>query len=364
MKINLNKNGSADPRVSTFMPASAHARSKKSATKRIGIAAIAATLAHALPLGGLGLLLAACSDSTQNSAHTSATTHDKLPVSASFYPIAWLTEQIGGDTVSVSSITPANVEPHDFELAPKDVNQLSQAKLIFYVAGFQASVDDAVATISGPNIVNLADSVSLEQATADDGHHHSSDDDDHEHADHDHADHDHAELGLDPHFWLDPDRMEDAAEAIAEALGKADPAHKDQFQSNLTTVTSKLDELEHSYETGLAQCTRTSVVTSHAAFGYLTRHFGLEQHSISGIDPEAEPSPADLASVKKIVQETGTTTIFTEELVSPKTAEALATETGATTAVLSPVESKPSTGDYISAMQDNLTALRTALECK
>ena len=157
--------------------------------------------------------------------------------------------------------------------------------------------------------------------------------------------------------------MKSAATAIEAALAKADPDHASDYEANLATLTASLDGLDSSYKTGLGKCQRTTFVTSHAAFGYLAEAYGLTQVSISGVDPDSEPSPADLANVKKVVQETGTTTIFTEELVSPATAEAVASETGATD-VLSPIESAPESGDYASAMTTNLESLRTALSCQ
>ena len=279
-----------------------------------------------------------------------------LTVSTSFYPIQYLAQAIGGEHVAVTSVTPTNVEPHDFELSPKDVTALSASSLVLYVSGFQPSLDDARAQVSGPAVVDLAGSVDLV--------HHDGVEEEHEEgateAAHDHG----AAAALDPHFWLDPVRMQAAAKAVEAALAQADPAHADDYAANLDTLNATLTDLNTSYSTGLGHCERTTFVTSHAAFGYLADRYSLTQASISGVDPESEPSPAELAEVKKVVESTGTTTIFTEELVSPETAEAVASETGATTAVLSPIESAPEDADYAGAMSANLDALRTALACK
>jgi len=289
-----------------------------------------------------------------------------LSVAASFYPIQYLAQAVGGEHVNVTSVTPTNVEPHDYELAPKDVTALSDTDLVAYVPGFQPSLDDALTEVSGPTVLDLSDAVTL---THHDGveHDHEDGDDDAEHADTTHAEHGEdadETAAADPHFWLDPVRMRSAAQAIETALAQADPDHAADYEANLAALTETLDGLDNDYSTGLAQCERSTFVTSHAAFGYLAERYGLTQASISGVDPESEPSPAELAAVKKIVQETGTTTIFTEDLVSPKTAEALAAETGATTAVLNPIESAPESGDYAAAMSTNLQELRTALSCK
>lgn len=328
-----------------------------------------------------------------------------LTVSTSFYPIGYLVETIGGEHVSVTSVTPTNVEPHDYELSPKDVTALGQADIIAYVPGFQPSLDDAVAQVSGPTVVDLSEPADLvhhegveddhdhghgghdhgtegtestEEATegaAEEGHDHSTEeghDHSHDHSAegteeaHDHSSeegHDHSQE-LDPHFWLDPERMSAVATAVEQSLSEADPEHAADYKKNLETLTADLGTLDTNYKDGLATCERTTFVTSHSAFGYLAERYGLTQASISGIDPEAEPSPAQVTEIKKIVEETGTTTIYTEELVSPKTAEALASETGTTTAVLNPIESQPSDGNYVDAMNTNLEALRTGLSCQ
>ena len=300
------------------------------------------------------------SDSTAaaSGAGPTAAPSGALTVSTSFYPIQYLAQAIGGEHVAVTSVTPTNVEPHDFELSPKDVTALSASSLVLYVSGFQPSLDDALAQVSGPAVVDLAGSVDLV--------HHDGVEEEHEEgateAAHDH-DHDPA-AALDPHFWLDPVRMQAAAKAVEAALAQADPAHADDYAANLNTLNATLADLNTSYSTGLGHCERTTFVTSHAAFGYLADRYGLTQASISGVDPESEPSPAELAEVKKIVESTGTTTIFTEELVSPETAPAVAAETGAQTRVLSPIESAPEDGDYAGTMRTNLEELRTALSCQ
>ena len=300
------------------------------------------------------------SDSTAaaSGAGPTAAPSGALTVSTSFYPIQYLTQAIGGEHVAVTSVTPTNVEPHDFELSPKDVTALSASSLVLYVSGFQPSLDDALAQVSGPAVVDLAGSVDLV--------HHDGVEEEHEEgateAAHDH-DHDPA-AALDPHFWLDPVRMQAAAKAVEAALAQADPAHADDYAANLDTLNATLADLNTSYSTGLGHCERTTFVTSHAAFGYLADRYSLTQASISGVDPESEPSPAELAEVKKIVESTGTTTIFTEELVSPETAQAVAAETGAQTRVLSPIESAPEDGDYAGTMRTNLEELRTALSCQ
>lgn len=321
----------------------------------------------AVAAAALGLSLTACSalspdSSSSADSRTAGGAAGALPVAVSFYPIQYLTEAIGGDHVSVTSLTPADQEPHDYDLSGKEVTStLEGASLVAYVEGFQPSLDKAVTQVNGPTVLDLSSKVDLK--------HHEGVEDEEEHADESadegaHKEADHDADSLDPHFWLDPVRMKSAATAIEEALATADPDHAEDYKTNLETLTSTLDGLDSSYQGGFSQCERKTFITSHAAFGYLADRYGLTQTSISGIDPEQEPSAADIAAAKKAVEDTGSTTIFTEELVSPETAEAVASETGATTAVLSPIESAPEDADYAGAMSANLDALRTALACK
>ena len=325
----------------------------------VAVLALAGSLASCAALSPGSDSTAAASGAAPTAAASGA-----LTVSTSFYPIQYLAQAIGGEHVAVTSVTPTNVEPHDFELSPKDVTALSASSLVLYVSGFQPSLDDALAQVSGPTVVDLAGSVDLV--------HHDGVEEEHEEgateaateaatgAAHDHG----AAAALDPHFWLDPVRMQAAAKAVEAALAQADPAHADDYAANLDTLNATLTDLNTSYSTGLGHCERTTFVTSHAAFGYLADRYSLTQASISGVDPESEPSPAELAEVKKVVESTGTTTIFTEELVSPETAQAVAAETGAQTRVLSPIESAPESGDYAGVMRTNLEELCTALSCQ
>jgi zinc transport system substrate-binding protein len=155
--------------------------------------------------------------------------------------------------------------------------------------------------------------------------------------------------------------------AMAGFIGEALDDAKRGAGSSL--VGDALLALHEDFETGLATCERNLLVTAHEAFGWLARRYGLRQEGIAGIDPESEPSPKRLAELADLVEEEGVTTIFTEDLVSPKVARTLAREAGGIrTEVLSPLESlteaqRERGDDYLDVMRDNLTKLRAALGC-
>lgn len=284
--------------------------------------------------------LAACGDDAPAS-------DGLVTVVAGFYPLELLASRVGGDRVEVTSLAQPGAEPHDLELRPAQVAAISDADLVIHLAGFQPAVDDAVAQEASERAFDAAAVQPLEQGFVplEDGELHED------------------EAGQDPHVWLDPKRYGRLASALADRLATVDPEGASDYRSRAATLVSELTELDTEMSTGLARCERKELVTSHNAFGYLARAYGLQQVAITGLTPEEEPSPGRLAEVVDLSRAKNVTTVFFEELVSPKVAQSLAREIGATAAVLDPLESSPVTGDYLSAMRANLTALRTALGC-
>jgi zinc transport system substrate-binding protein len=295
------------------------------------------------------LLLAGCGGSSD------AAQDGRLRVTASFYPLQWATAQVAGDRAEVTSLTPPGAEPHDLELGPRDVATVGEADLVVYLDGFQPAVDDAVEQEAGDASYDVTPAARLHEADA--GHEHE-DGDEHEPGD--------GHESADPHFWLDPTRLADVADGIADRLGQVDPDHAAAYADRATGLRAELEALDQDLRAGLENCAATELVTAHTAFGYLTERYGLTQVGISGLTPDAEPGPQDLAEVATFVQEHGVRTIYYETLVSPAVAETLAEETGATTAVLDPIEglTDESAGeDYVAVMRSNLQTLRDGQRC-
>ncbi|MFC7879228.1 metal ABC transporter solute-binding protein, Zn/Mn family [Isoptericola sp. NPDC057391] len=320
----------------------------------------------ALPALALPAVLAGCSTDDGGSDGT-------LEVLASFYPLQYVAEQVGGDLVTVSNLTPPAAEPHDLELSPAQVREIGTADLVVYSSGFQTAVDEAVETQSPEHVVDTSDVVTLENhpgtPTGEDAAADQLEEELDAHAEEgEHEGHDHAEDAMDPHFWLDPTRVIDVGHAVAASLGEADPEHAATYAENARALEKSLEELDGEYAGGLKECASRTLVTSHEAFGYLAERYDLQQVGIVGLDPEAEPSPARLREVGAIVEENDVSTIFTETLTSPKVAETLASDIGVTTAVLDPLEglsedAAAAGADYVSVMQDNLAALTEGLQC-
>ncbi|PWU50487.1 zinc ABC transporter substrate-binding protein [Micromonospora globispora] len=304
---------------------------------------LAAATAALLALGGL----TACSEGRGADADPG-----RVDVVAAFYPLQFLAERIGGDAVTVTNLAKPGAEPHDLELNPAQVGQVSEAKLVVYLKGFQPAVDEAVDQNAGDRAFDVATVQPLRDAAASNHEHEGGE-----------AAHEEESGGKDPHVWLDPTRLATIGDRLAERLGKADPDHAADYTARAEALHADLEKLDGEFAQGLKTCQRREIVTSHTAFGYLAERYHLEQVGITGLTPEAEPAPQRLAEVAKEAREHQATTIFFETLVSPKVAETVAREVGARTAVLDPIEGAPAEGDYLSAMRANLQTLRTALDC-
>lgn len=270
--------------------------------------------------------LAACSSGSSNAGGSTK-------VVAAFYPLAYAAQAIGGSAVSVTNLTPVGVEPHDLELSPAQVAQISDADVIVYIPGFMPALDAAIASQAPDKAIDA--SKGLESIPGD------------------------------PHIWLDPNLMAGIGDRIATGLNAAAPQSQAQFSSNSKAFTTKMTELSDEYSTGLATCKSRDLVTSHRAFGYLAAAYNLDQIAIEGLSPDAEPSPARLREVTDIVKANKIKTIYYETLVDPKVAQTLADEAGVDTAVLDPIEGlvAGSTATYESLMRGNLLTLIDGQVC-
>ncbi|MGP3632358.1 metal ABC transporter substrate-binding protein [Streptomyces sp. 24-1644] len=291
----------------------------------------------------------------------------KLSVVTSFYPMQFLAEEIGGNHVSVESLTKPGVEPHDLELTPRQIGGLGDADYILYLKGIQPAVDDAVTQAGVENTVDATTLTTLEKHGSEVGDEHGHEE---EHAEEEGHEDEHAhegEAGTDPHIWLDPVKYAEVAKGVGKSLEKADPDHAADYAKNTDALVNKLDALNTAFETGLKDTTTKTFITTHSAFGYLAERYGLVQEGIAGIDPEAEPSPARIQEIHTVAKENKATTVFFETLASDKTAKTVAEDTGLKTDVLDPLEgiTEQSRGaDYIEVMESNLAALQKALGAK
>lgn len=277
----------------------------------------------------------------------STSVNQKLQIVASFYPMYFFATQIGGDKANVTNITPAAAEPHDYEPTTQDIVRINQGNLLVLNGGkLEAWGDKIKDQLKGTNIpiVTAGNGLANKQLN------------------------ENGQTIQDPHIWLDPILAKKEVANIEQGFEKIDPANKAYFQKNAKKLESDLDLLNAEYKAGLSSCQKKDFITSHAAFGYLASQYGINQVSISGVSPDEEPSSQKLAEIADLVKKEDIKIIFFESLVSPKLSQTLASETGAKTMVLDPIEGLTQQDlnngkNYLTVMKDNLSALQTALQC-
>jgi zinc transport system substrate-binding protein len=278
------------------------------------------------------LLLAACQGPTASTRPLAVVT---------VYPLGELARQVAGDRAEVLTLVPPGVEPHDWEPSPRDVSLVQRATVLVHSG---TALDAWVARLlaAAPGSVRVIDTSAGLPLVAQGG-------------------------SADPHTWLDPTLASAQARTIAAGLAEADPAGRAGYEERAAALGRRLDALDAAFAAGLATCARRELVTTHGAFGYLARRYRLTQVSIMGRAPQAEPSPADLAAIVQTGRRLHVTHVFVEPLVSPRLAETLAREIGATTLPLDPIEGvsreRAAATGYVELMEANLASLRTGLGC-
>lgn len=277
-----------------------------------------------------------------------APTISGIQVSTSFYPLYFFASAIGGEKVSVHNITPPGAEPHDYTPTPNDIKMIERSGvLVLNGDGLEAWGDAVTTNINPAKTAVVVAGEGLATRTMLEG----------------------GQEIVDPHVWLSPPLAKEMTTKILTALVVADPKNGDYYRENAALLNTKLDQLDHDYRTGLADCARKDFVTAHAAFGYLAATYDLTQVPIAGLSPDAEPSPKQLAAIITFIRAKGINVIFFESLVSPKLAQTIAAETRAQTLILDPLEGLSENDlrdgkDYLSVMRENLKNLQIALSCK
>lgn len=291
-----------------------------------------------IPLVAMALTLAATASLSACGA-SSRGDSDELQIAAAFYPLQYAAQRVAGEYAEVANLTQPGQEPHDIELTVRETALIADADLVVFEGGMSHAVEDGITETGSGATLDAASVVHLEPAAE--------------------------TRDPDPHFWQDPLRMADLGDAIADELAGIDPAHAADFTANAAALRADLEALDQEFTDGLADCERHTIVVSHDAFGYLAK-YGLELAPITGLSPEAEPTPAVLAELQDLIVRDGITTVFGETLVSPKLSETLAHDMGISTAVLDPLEGltdESADQDYLSLMRRNLAALEQANGC-
>lgn len=280
-----------------------------------------------------GLLLYSNSNNITSSVDT------KVKISTSFYPLYEFTQQIAGSNAEVITVTPAGVEPHDFEPSPQQLAGIINSQLFVYIGGDLEPWVEKFIQENNVRSLRVTDGLVPEPDASD------------------------------PHVWLSPMYAEQISEKISESLQQIDAKNAASYKELGQGYSVQLKQLDEEMMAGLKECATRTIVTAHDAFGYFGKRYNLEVIPVSGISPEDEPSAQSLADLSTLVRQKNVSTVFFETLTNPQLAETLAQEAGVKTAVLDPIEGITSEDQsekagYISSQKSNLQSLRLALSCK
>ncbi|HEM5484221.1 ZinT/AdcA family metal-binding protein [Streptococcus suis] len=291
------------------------------------------------------LLLGACGNST-------ASEDGKLNIVTTFYPVYEFTKQVAGDEANVDLLVKAGTEVHGYEPSAKDIARIQEADAFVYEnENMETWVHDVEKSLDTTkvNVISATEGMLLLPGGEE------------EHEGHDHSEEGHSHA-YDPHVWLSPERAITLVENIRDSLVAKYPEKKDAFETNAAAYIEKLDALDMKYSETLSAAKQKYFVTQHTAFAYLALDYGLKQVSITGVAADEDPTPSRLAELTEYINKYGIKYIYFEENASKSVAETLAKETGVQLDVLNPLESLTDEDmkngkDYISVMEDNLTAL-------
>ncbi len=338
-------------------------------------------------------VLAGCQGETTETSQE----NDKLSIYTTVYPLQYFTERIGGDLVSVNSIYPNGADEHTFEPSQKDMIDLADSDLFFYIGlGLEGFVSKAEQALKNENVtlVATAEHITFEEHTEDEHAHeesteehvedehaheetteeHAEDEHAHEETTEEHAEDEHAHEeedehnhgDVDPHVWLDPIYSISLAEEIKEQLLEKLPNNKEQIEENFAALEKELQQLNEDFTEVTSTAKHKEFLVSHAAFGYWTERYGLEQISVSGLASTNEPTQKELKTIIAEAEEHDLHYIFFEQNVSSKLTEIVQKEIGAKPLTLHNLSTLTDSDvkeerTYFSIMKDNLKALQTAL---
>ncbi|MCW3999500.1 MAG: zinc ABC transporter substrate-binding protein [Candidatus Bathyarchaeota archaeon] len=291
--------------------------------------------------------------------YTATPKTDKLQVVATFYPLAYLTEQIGGDQVQVTQLIPSNTEIHNWEPSASNIAATQDADIIIYngAGADHWMEDDVLPALSDTQTRTVVETTSGLTLIANQEHEH----------EHEAAEEEHDHGAYDPHTWVSPYMAKQQAEKIYNALVQVDPEHESYYTSRWQSLEEKLEQLDSEYKTGLSEANKSAIFVSHEAFGYLASRYGFEQHGVIGLSADEQPSAATIAALVSEMKQQQIYVVYVDPVYSSEYANTIRTEvqaqTGHSVTILELYLMLGQTDnmDYLEQMQTNLTNLKTGL---
>ncbi|HAM81800.1 metal ABC transporter solute-binding protein, Zn/Mn family [Ornithinibacillus bavariensis] len=230
------------------------------------------------------ILLSGCSSSSQDDI-----SKEKLSIYTSIYPIQFLVERIGGDTVVTKTIFPPGVEAHSYEPTAKDMVSIAKSDAFIYMGGGMEGFSETIASALESEQVELIPLSANEELFE-----HSQRTEIHGAREEEHNHHDH-----NPHLWLDPIRMIRMGQSVKDVLIELNPDKRTIYEKNFNYLSIELKLLDKKFKETLQNKTKREILVSHAAYNYWEERYGIIQIPINGITSSEEPSQKDLVTIIK-----------------------------------------------------------------
>jgi zinc transport system substrate-binding protein len=321
----------------------------------------------------LSVFLTACGSNNEPTAvSTTNEESNVLEIYTTLFPIEDFTKKIGGEHVEVTNIIPVGADAHSFEPTPKTMINIAKGDAFIYNgAGLEGYVESIKQSLQNEKVTFVEASKGIELMGYDgEDHQNETEHDEHKEESHEeHVEHDeHEEHGeYDMHVWLDPIRAITLADTIKQTLVELKPEAKDTFEENFNILKQELETLDQEFASMIEEVPNHTFIVSHAAFGYWTDRYHLNQIGISGLSPSNEPSQKQLKEMIEYANEYNIQYVLFEQNVTSKVAETLKKEIGAEPLQLHDVsvlsdENVKNNEDYFILMRRNIETLRTALQ--
>jgi zinc transport system substrate-binding protein len=287
----------------------------------------------------LNLAVPQNSDAAQNA---------KIKIVVSIFPLMEFAGAVAGERGEASLLLPPGAGVHTWQPRASDIRRLSSADLFIYVgAGLEPWIPDLLRSISSKKlkILAVAEFLPLEQKN------------------------EAAKGAIDPHVWLDFELDQIIVNRTAETLSEIDSSHASYYRLAAAEYGEKLKKLDEHFSTGLSQCRQKAILLGgHAAFGYLARRYNLQERSLYGLSPDAEPSPSRFMETIQWARKQNVKAVYMEANSSAKMARVLAKEIQAELLVLHSGEnlSKKEWASgltFFDIMEENLKNLKKGLIC-
>lgn len=269
-----------------------------------------------------------------------------LKIYTTFYPMYFIADEIAKEKASIVQLIPSGVEPHDWEPTLKTMAELKSSDIFIYNgAGMEKWVDKITKSLRESNVKIVEASLGIDLIK---GNSNYNDD-------------------YDPHTWVSPVNLMAQAKNVLDALIEVDEENSEYYEANYKSLINRLEKLHKDISDASKDFRIRIIVTSHEAFGYFAKEYGITQIPIRGISPEQEPSPAKLAEIVKLCKENDIKYVFVEKFVNPKFSNVIAGEIDGDVLTLNAVhglsEKEILQGqDYTTLMYENLRNLEKALK--